>query len=87
MGGGTRKKRNRRGWKGSWDSRGFLGIRLSGYRWVGGGGRRGRGGWGGGHGILEGSWGLGCQGEEGDRRRRRAGKKKKSNNPTLQDRE
>ena len=36
MGGGARKKRNRRGWKGSWDSRGFLGIRLSGYRWVGG---------------------------------------------------
>jgi hypothetical protein len=25
-----------------------------------------------------GSWGLGCQGEEGARRRRRAGKKKKS---------
>ena len=42
MGGGTRKKRNRRKWKESWDSRGYLGIRLSGYRWVGGGGRRGR---------------------------------------------
>ena len=42
MGGGTRKKRNSRKWKESWDSRGYLGIRLSGYRWVTGGGRRGR---------------------------------------------
>ena len=64
-----------------------MGIRLSGYMWVGGGRGRGRGGGGMG---LKGNMGIGLEEEEekedwrgGGEEKRREGICKKSNNPNL----